>query len=359
MDNISDCVGGSVNRGTPHEASKPSGETLSDLLGWTGRSSEENSLRASFDDAGYRQLEADEFLDVDQRDRKANKKGNEPWSVPLSAGSGEQEPSYCRCRVAVKMEDGRAKAFSLPCNSWTCPKCAPRRRKRLIAQAISGEPNTFITLTVNPNLYSEPEEAARDLVQSWDILKKRMEREARRPIKVGLLPFGNIPTKGYKTNDQGGYDHRVIIGERKLQYVWVMEKTAKGWPHLHILCRSRWISHDWLSAQMADLIGAPIVDIRRLNSARASVKYAAKYCGKDTAKFEWTKRYSFSRLFRRDEEYKRKRAEAKSSTWFIYPMRLNTLLNRWIQLGATLFAVEEYCAEAYLPEQIVPKQEPL
>lgn len=355
MEYISDNDERASDNGAHAQNSQPSGKTLSDLLGWTGRSNQDNSLLASFDDTEYKRLASDELLASDGIDKNANKKGKGPKSSPSSASTVGRDPSYCRCRVAVKVQNGVSKAYALPCNSWKCPKCAPRRRKKLIAQAISGKPNTFITLTVNPNLYSEPEEAARDLVQSWDILKKRMEREARRPVRPGVLPFGHTPRKPYKVNGTGGYDHQVIIGEAKLQYVWVMEKTKRGWPHLHILCRSRWISHNWLSAQMDDLIGAPIIDIRRLNSSKATAVYASKYCGKDTAKYEWTKRYSFSRNYKDDAEYKKRRMEAAMYTWYVYPMRLDTLLNRWIQLGATVLCVEGYRAEAYVPEPIAPK----
>lgn len=146
----------------------------------------------------------------------------------------------------------------LRCRSWQCEHCNPMRRKRCIREAAHGEPNTFITLTVNPEWFDTPHDRAKALVRAW--------REVRR-----------LACKKY------GYD--------RIPFYAVFEKCESGEPHLHILARVPWIDHGWLSATMARLNGAPVVDIRRIDKARKPQRYIAKYLGKDLCPFEGVKRY--------------------------------------------------------------------
>jgi len=260
---------------------------------------------------------------------------------PVSPRHHGQERGYCRSITAVKHDGALYEAHALACRSWLCPACAEKNRKRLIAQAISGKPTIFLTLTVNPKKYSEPEEAASDLTAAWDVLKKRMVRECGRNVSRKTQPFGAPKKGGYRPNADGTYRKRIVLGERKLQYIWVMEKTKAGWPHLHILIRAKWIDQEWLSIQMNNLIGAPIVDVRRIVSNRMVVAYCAKYVGKCAEKFQWTKRYSQSREFADHKERDRLRAEAAQFAWTSYPMRLSTLIKRFQELGANIIEVGE------------------
>ena len=144
------------------------------------------------------------------------------------------------------------------CRAWSCEICQPRRQAQLVAKAKRGLPDTFITLTVNPARCRTPYERARALADAWRKVVKRIKRKY-----------------GYKT----------------LPYLCVFEATKKGEPHLHILARCKWIDQAWLSAQMAELIGAPIVDIRRVTTVDSAARYVAKYVGKQPHKFHSCKRY--------------------------------------------------------------------
>ncbi len=147
---------------------------------------------------------------------------------------------------------------TLRCKSWGCDLCQPQRKKQLVALIKSGKPNTFITLTVNPETGTSPASRARALARAWPRLVKAAKRKY-----------------GYKT----------------IPYVCVFEATENGEPHLHILCRVKWIDQHWMSRQMAEYIKAPICDIRRVRSADQAAYYISKYVGKEPGHFKSSKRY--------------------------------------------------------------------
>lgn len=162
----------------------------------------------------------------------------------------------------VKSDGTTATVQPLRCRCWSCEECSPIRKRQLMAQAHAGHPDTFLTLTVNPARGLDPSERARTLAHAWRSLRKR----AMRKYKLAALPF-----------------------------LAVFERTKKGEPHLHILLRVKWLDQKWLSAQMRELIDAPIVDIRRVNGSSKISAYIAKYIGKDPQRFKGTKRYWASR----------------------------------------------------------------
>ena len=165
---------------------------------------------------------------------------------------------YCQTNsLLVKYPPG-IKINPLRCKRWTCPECQPRRCAKLKREAKRGNPNTFITLTVNPKVGWDRDHRARMLVEAW--------RRTRR-----------------KAQDEWG--------NKTIPFLAVFEETKAGEPHLHIVCRSRWIPQDWLSDQMKAELDAPIVDIKRVKSKRQVSSYVAKYVGKGPEKFPGTKRY--------------------------------------------------------------------
>jgi hypothetical protein len=123
---------------------------------------------------------------------------------------------------------------------------------------MAGKPTTFLTLTVNPAIGQDRQDRARQLSDAWKIVVKRARRK-----------FTKAP----------------------IEYLAVFEETKKGEPHLHIIARAPYIPQRWLSDQMAELISAPIVDIRKVSQARQAAQYIAKYVGKGPKAFEQLKRY--------------------------------------------------------------------
>lgn len=180
------------------------------------------------------------------------------------------------CDQAIAVNGGfyEGHAIRLKCRRWSCQLCQPENRRKVIHQGRRGKPNAFLTLTVNVHRYETPDDAARDLKQAWVQLRKRIFRR----YQVKNLPF-----------------------------LAVFERTKLGWPHLHILIRAPYLDQKWLSEQMADLIGAPIVWIEFINNEKHIQYYVTKYIGKDPHAFEGCKRYWRSHNYdlepKEDSEY--------------------------------------------------------
>lgn len=201
--------------------------------------------------------------------------------------------SMCHDAVVVKAEKTHIRAVSLPCNSWYCDHCSNHRRRRVIAQAMDGAPTTFITLTVNPAFGFDAVDRARHLVRAW----RHIVRAAK-----------------------ARYNYK------KLPYFAVFEKTQKGEPHLHILCRVPWIDQDWLSKQMDRLMSSPIVDIRKVDNSRHAAFYVAKYLGKDPTPFGTLKRYWQTQDWQLYKPAPQERSEIDRQGWVYMPMALPSLI---------------------------------
>lgn len=165
---------------------------------------------------------------------------------------------YCKSRTIAIETKGFLQAFPMRCKAWTCPSCAPKRRKMLIAEAIQGQPTRFVTLTCNPHWYDNPAARGAALAESW-------------------RAFVRAYRKDYPS--------------RKLEYLAVLELTKNGEPHLHIIVRGPYISQKRLSTFMAAKMGAPIVDIRLVRGQADVAKYISKYISKRPIRLGTLKRY--------------------------------------------------------------------
>jgi len=185
-------------------------------------------------------------------------------------------------RSIVKRTAYKAEVFPLRCRSWTCPDCAPRRRKAVIRQATAGEPNRFITITSNASTGATPDEWALLMTRAW----RDVVREFRR-----LWP------------------------QREAQYMCVFEATKIGYPHMHILWRGGFLPWAWLSKQMRIRINAPHVYITKIINASVAAQYCAKYFSKRPIRFGNTKRYWRSFSYLAESETKR-RKRINAGSWF-------------------------------------------
>lgn len=165
---------------------------------------------------------------------------------------------YCGERVIVESGETVKRAVSLRCRSWQCQECAPLRRKRLIAHAIAGKPDSFLTLTSINRQGRNKHDAAQELAHAWRWLRRKI-------------------CTTYKI--------------KKLPFLAVFEATQTGWPHLHILLRAKFIPQKWISDRMRERTGAFVISIARIRAPSQVVGYCAKYVGKDPHHFEKTKRY--------------------------------------------------------------------
>ncbi len=174
------------------------------------------------------------------------------------------------------------------------------RRGQLINLAQSGNATTFITLTVNPAIGYSPEGRARALVDAW-----------RKVVKLACKKYGysSIP------------------------YFCVFEATEKGEPHLHILCRVRWIDQHWLSRTMKKLTGAPITDIRSVKGNKHVKFYITKYVGKAPHRFATSKRYWTTRSWAITPEVVVEPNDFWLDDWYIVNRPLWMLERGWRSQG--------------------------
>lgn len=164
----------------------------------------------------------------------------------------------CQSHTIVKNEKDRVTFYPLRCRCWHCPECHGARTARLIAEAKQGKPNIFITLTSRRRTNWTADYAARRLAWAFRVIRAEYLR---------------------------------AHGKHSWPFLCVFEKTKKGWPHLHIVGRAKWIDQKWLSKRMGALTDSPIVDVRRVSGLSKVANYIAKYLGKDPSRFEGTKRY--------------------------------------------------------------------
>lgn len=181
----------------------------------------------------------------------------------------KEDTMLCTDMTLLRTDPSGTTAEPLRCKRWQCEHCRPKRLHQLKTLCGAGRPDMFITLTANPKHGESPEHRAQQLVEAW----RRCRRAAIKRFSLERLPF-----------------------------IAVFEKTKHGEPHLHILCRSKYIPQQWISRFMDEAIGAPVVDIRRIRGKRMAVNYVTKYVGKQPHHFEGLKRYWRSQDYVLDQE---------------------------------------------------------
>jgi len=165
---------------------------------------------------------------------------------------------FCAEWALVKNTLSGVTVIPLKCKCWTCDECRPCRTKRLVEEAKRGLPTLFITLTSRRRPGMTPAQAARAQVRAW--------RQVRR-------------------------EYIAEHGKGSLAFLAVFEQTKRGWPHLHIVARCKWLSQKWLSKRMGELDDSPVVDVRRVHGLRKVAAYVTKYISKDPHRFDGVKRY--------------------------------------------------------------------
>lgn len=169
---------------------------------------------------------------------------------------------YCGDATIVNTIGKEKRAVALKCRSWTCPDCYPIRKAGLMKQALSGSPDMFLTLTIQCHPGDNANDKAAMLARGWRLLRLRLMRR----YKIKSLPF-----------------------------IAVIEAHKSGFPHLHILLRSKFIPWRDLVALWITVTGSRGVFIERLQRRSKAVAYCSKYAGKAAHKFSRCKRYWCSR----------------------------------------------------------------
>jgi len=175
------------------------------------------------------------------------------------------EPNACETTSLVALaNENQLVVVPLRCRKWSCPKCGPRQKKKLIRRFVAGSPDSLLTLTTNPAMYDSKLSAFLDATRKVNLLFKRLRRAYPR---------------------------------RSIQYALVWEVTKKGWPHAHILLRAPFIPKALISQIWHELTGAWFIDIRAVQGAAHVAGYVAKYITKSPEVPPGCKRFRTSRSY--------------------------------------------------------------
>lgn len=175
----------------------------------------------------------------------------------------------CSEAILVNQAEKEGHAAVLRCKRWSCELCNPYNHRRIKRACREGRPNSFLTLTCDPQRYETPDQAARDLKRAWVNLRRSMERE----LGIAQPPF-----------------------------IAIFESTKEGWPHLHICLRMKYVPQEWISETMGRLNGAPVCWIERIQNVKKVAAYVAKYISKAPEAFKGCKRWWRSHDYEVDKE---------------------------------------------------------
>lgn len=172
-------------------------------------------------------------------------------------------------------------------------------------EAANGEPTALLTLTVNIQTGSSAGERRDLLHAAWKSLVKRINRQFQLPPQRRW----QLETKARSAKQQAWLLRTTSKSPqgciKTLPYLAFLERTKRGEPHLHILIRAPYIPQDWLSEQMTDLLGSPVVWIEAIKGSKHAIAYVTKYVTKAPAQWGNKKRYWQSRnwnLHKDDED---------------------------------------------------------
>lgn len=235
----------------------------------------------------------------------------------------------CGERSIVNDDGDNAIAISLRCRAWTCEHCRPRRRQQLIRLARAGTPNRLITLTASPAIGVSPADRAAKLARAWRIVVARAKRQLKLPA---------------------------------LDYLAVFEATKRGEPHLHILARCGFIPQRWLSGQMREITGSPIVDIRKVKSVKHAALYVAKYIGKAPHRFATCKRYWYTQRWTTQSPDEQPRERWGNARWELDDQPIFEVWKRWGGAWSRAFwiSLNEICYRGQPPPGVAaPHDRPM
>jgi hypothetical protein len=220
--------------------------------------------------------------------------------------------AYCGEHCCSATIEGVKTAVTLRCRAWTCPDCAPERKTQLWMKLKSGKPDRFLTLTSRVVDSITAEQAAKDLVRAWRLIRRSLKH---------------------------------ANPNLKLNFMAVFEATKAGWPHLHILIRGPYLVQFWLSKQMERLTDSPHVDIRKVHNGSGAASYVSKYIGKAPGKFGTLKRYWCTPAWELDSKIKGR----VKQQWSMQRMTLAKWCDMWRSNGGEIKMRSIYKAEARPP----------
>lgn len=207
------------------------------------------------------------YLALENRKIKMSEMRNKKF-LPLA-----QPPSYCNRIEFASIEyknnkPVKVKFSHIPCKSWRCPVCAPKRvkavKRLLVDVAILNNLNYFLTLTLDPKTvpmqYKDDTHAYITKIFNHFLTNlKRKKFKYRKNNKTHVFDLKNSNTK--------------------IKYVWVMEYQDNGNAHMHLLANIylpiKKIREMWLHVG-----GGPQMRVEEVRSIQAAALYISSYLTK-------------------------------------------------------------------------------
>jgi hypothetical protein len=140
--------------------------------------------------------------------------------------------------------EGKTKYIRLGCKAWVCPRCGPRKARRLrhaiVQGAVKKDLRRLLTLTLDPATCTAGQSVA---------YVRRCSNKFRTSLKR-----------------RAG---------KSITYIAVVEMQKSGYAHLHVLV-DRYLPQAWIGQAWRSVGGGRIVDIRQVDIQRVSA-YLSKY----------------------------------------------------------------------------------
>lgn len=159
----------------------------------------------------------------------------------------------CSDRVAYRIVDEpihknmSMQYLRLCCDNWPCKNCGPRK-KMLLSKAIKKavikyDLTRFLTLTIDPESNYNTELLCNKIMAAWKKFRVHLGRDFSSPTS----------------------------------YIWVLELTESGIPHLHILL-DRYIHKSWIYNKWCASGGGIVTKMEHINESEISrtVNYLLK-----------------------------------------------------------------------------------
>lgn len=198
------------------------------------------------------------------------------------------------------------------CKSWRCERCARKKAARLAARIANCEATKLLTLTMRPIPGASQVEHLDQLNSRFRDLMKRLRRAHPKSV---------------------------------IKYVKVVELHKSGIPHLHVAMQAPYIPQAVISRVWRSLIGAPIVDIRRIKKSAGAAKYLAKYLTKSDDQIAGRRRWSASPAFLPELEDHRSPVAQLMERWYHTGAPLESVTAMLAQQGYVRITEEEWLFE--------------
>lgn len=198
---------------------------------------------------------------------------------------------YCGSGTLVKHGPGVNAARVLKCRSWQCEDCRPDRARQLIAMAIKGRAQRFITLTCTNDTAPTAIERCQVLVAAWRKIRSLIAANLSLPLKDRWLTTDAHDYALVQPALRAAARDKATMQKHNVEFLAVVEAQKNGNPHLHIMARCPYVPHAWLRSMLIKFARAEICDIQYVGDRRKLANYVAKYCGKDPHRFGTCKRY--------------------------------------------------------------------